>query len=87
MRELQERGLIRYFGVSNFDIDAMDRAWELAGEDLSCNQVLYNLTRRGIERRLLPRCLDRGCGVMAYSPYEQARLHQDGVLWEIAPGA
>ena len=38
------------------------------------NQVLYNLTRRGIEWALLPWCLARGIPIMAYSPIEQGRL-------------
>jgi diketogulonate reductase-like aldo/keto reductase len=83
-RELRERGRIRAFGVSNFDLDAYERAWELAPGEIACNQLLYNPTRRGIERRLLPRCLDRGTAIMAYSPFEQGRLHRDGVLWELA---
>ena len=82
--ELQDRGLIRAFGVSNFDVASFERAWAIAPGRVDCNQVLYNLTRRGIERRLLPRCLDRKCAIMAYSPFEQGRMHADGVLWEIA---
>ena len=37
------------------------------------NQVLYNLTRRGIEYDLLPWCRARGIPLMAYSPLEQGR--------------
>jgi aryl-alcohol dehydrogenase-like predicted oxidoreductase len=38
------------------------------------NQLLYNLTRRGIEWDLLPWLRERSVPVMAYSPIEQARL-------------
>src|ERR1700704_4887603 len=38
------------------------------------NQLLYNLTRRGIEFDLLPWMRERRIPVMAYSPIEQARL-------------
>jgi len=44
------------------------------GSAVSCNQVLYNLSRRGIEFDLLPWCRDHGIPIMAYSPIEQARL-------------
>src|SRR5262249_54784344 len=38
------------------------------------NQVLYNLTRRGIEHNVLPWCQKRHVPLMAYSPIEQGRL-------------
>ena len=41
---------------------------------VASNQVLYNLTRRGIEYDLLPWCRERGMPIMAYSPLEQGRL-------------
>jgi len=44
------------------------------GRAVSCNQVLYNLSRRGIEFDLLPWCRDHDIPIMAYSPIEQARL-------------
>jgi diketogulonate reductase-like aldo/keto reductase len=73
--ELQQRGQIRYWGVSNFDsvwmnrLDAVD-----TGRQVQTDQVLYNLTRRGPEFDLFPYCADRGLPVMAYSPIEQGRL-------------
>jgi diketogulonate reductase-like aldo/keto reductase len=44
------------------------------GEAVSTDQVLYNLTRRGIEADLVPWCQRRGLPIMAYSPIEQGRL-------------
>jgi aldehyde reductase len=38
------------------------------------DQVLYNLTRRGVEWDLLPWLRERGVPLMAYSPIEQGRL-------------
>jgi diketogulonate reductase-like aldo/keto reductase len=74
---LLHAGKIRYWGVSNFDVADMDELVALAGgEAVASNQVLYNLTRRGIERDLLPWCGARPhpIPVMAYSPIEQGRL-------------
>jgi diketogulonate reductase-like aldo/keto reductase len=68
-------GKARYWGVSNFDVDDMEELVSLSGgEAVASNQVLYNLTRRGIEWDLLPWCKRRGTSVMAYSPIEQGRL-------------
>ena len=56
-RRLRQDGKIRHWGVSNFDIDDMDELFALpGGRNCATNQVLYNLTRRGIEFDLLPWC-------------------------------
>jgi diketogulonate reductase-like aldo/keto reductase len=72
---LQQAGKIRHYGVSNLDLDDMEELWgEAGGGGVQTNQLLYNLTRRGIEFDLLPRLRERKVPVMAYSPIEQARL-------------
>jgi len=72
---LRKAGKIRYFGVSNMDLDDMLELVSLpGGADVATNQLLYNLTRRGIEWDLLPWLRDKRIPVMAYSPIEQARL-------------
>ncbi|MFC8828229.1 aldo/keto reductase [Streptomyces sp. NPDC057137] len=73
--ELLRAGKIRHWGVSNFDpADLRELAGVPGGDAMATNQVLYNLTRRGIEYDLLPHCRERGVPVMAYSPVEQGRL-------------
>ncbi|WP_319520433.1 aldo/keto reductase [uncultured Martelella sp.] len=82
---LQRDGKIRRWGVSNLDIDDMDELVATpGGEQVSTNQLLYNLSRRGIEWDLLPWCQKRGLPVMAYSPVEQARLLNDSGLVSLA---
>jgi diketogulonate reductase-like aldo/keto reductase len=72
---LERAGKIRAWGVSNFDTDDMKELWRLpSGKGCAGNQVLYNLTRRGIEWDLLPWCRERRLPIMAYSPIEQGRL-------------
>jgi len=82
--ELKAAGKIGGYGVSNFDVAEME-AWERAAGPGNCqtDQVLYNLSRRGIEWDLLPWAHDRGMPLMAYSPLEQGRLRSE-VLDEIA---
>ena len=83
--ELRDSGKIRHFGVSNFDSDDMRELWtQESGSGCAVNQVLYNLTRRGIEFDLLPQCRERELPVMAYSPIEQGRLLGDPVLERVA---
>lgn len=73
--ELQTAGKIRYFGVSNLDLEDMQEFCATPhGNRVATNQLLYNLSRRGIEWDLLPWCRQQKIPVMAYSPIEQARL-------------
>lgn len=46
--------------------------------------MLYNLSRRGPEFDLAPRCRRRGIPIMAYSPVEQGALARDGKLEAVA---
>jgi diketogulonate reductase-like aldo/keto reductase len=82
---LQRDGKIRHWGVSNFDLADMQELLALPGGSAAAsNQVLYNLTRRGVEYDLLPWCRARGVPIMAYSPIEQGRLLKNAVLRRIA---
>jgi diketogulonate reductase-like aldo/keto reductase len=84
---LVEQGKIRHWGVSNFDVDDMvDLLARPRGRGEACasNQVLYNLTRRGIEFDLLPLCRQHGMPVMAYSPIEQGRMLRNSELGKVA---
>ena len=70
MEKLVEDGMIRFIGVSNFDVDQLDAAEKaLSKHRLACNQVLYHLGYRGIERHILPYCAKRGIAVVGYSPF------------------
>jgi diketogulonate reductase-like aldo/keto reductase len=68
--ELAKSGKIRFWGVSNFDEDEIDRAVALAGPGrVACNQVLYHLNERRIEHRVIPQCMRHGIAVVGYSPF------------------
>jgi len=82
---LIDAGKIRYWGVSNFDVVDMIELWKLdGGANVATDQVLYNLTRRGIEYDLMPWCRNRNIPIMAYSPIEQGRLLDHGELKDVA---
>ena len=81
---LQKAGKIRHWGVSNFDVEDMEELLSLGGKAVAANQVLYNLSRRGIEYDLLPWQARHKVPVMAYSPIEQGRLASHRALQRIA---
>ena len=86
--QLKLDGKIRHWGVSNFDTNDMKELYKLpTGKNCQINQVLYNLSRRGIEWDLLPWCQSMGLPIMAYSPLEQGRLLDDQRLEDISKEA
>lgn len=69
LQALQNEGLIRSWGVSNFDIDDMEELWQLPeGQNCLVNEDLYNLETRGIEYSLLPWQREHHVPLIAYSP-------------------
>jgi diketogulonate reductase-like aldo/keto reductase len=82
---LRSAGLIGHWGVSNFDVSDLRELMALPGGDaVEIDQVLYNLSRRGIEHELLPTCRRIGLPIQAYSPVEQGRLLRNRVLQAVA---
>ncbi|MBD3162412.1 MAG: aldo/keto reductase [Candidatus Eisenbacteria bacterium] len=68
--ELREAGMIRSWGVSNFDAGDLEEAVRIAGEGaIACNQVLYHLEERAIEHEVIPTCVRHGIAVVGYSPF------------------
>ncbi len=85
---MKSAGKIRHYGVSNFDVDDLDELKELVPKaSCAANQVQYNLSDRGIEFDLYPRCQKDGVAVMAYSPLGQGRLIKNPGLASIAQKA
>ena len=83
--ELQQAGMIRHWGVSNFDVIDLGEVMTLAGGDaVELDQVLYNLAHRGIEYDLLPWCRERGLTVIAYSPTDRGRLLENVAVRAVA---
>ena len=73
--DLVAEGKIRAWGVSNFDVDDLEEALAVAGEDrIACNQVLYHLGQRAIEYAVLPWCERHRVAVTGYSPFGHGRF-------------
>jgi aryl-alcohol dehydrogenase-like predicted oxidoreductase len=73
LKKLQDEGKIRHIGVSNFGREPLDEALETVPE-ITVNQVAYSLISRAIEWDILPYCLKKGVGSMAYMPLWQGML-------------
>ncbi|NVB79925.1 MAG: aldo/keto reductase [Kofleriaceae bacterium] len=81
---LVDDGKIRYWGVSNFDVKDMNDLFEIIEIDPQTNQVLYNLTHRGIEWDLMKWCHKHDMPTMAYSPIDEGTLIGNRALDRVA---
>jgi aryl-alcohol dehydrogenase-like predicted oxidoreductase len=64
--ELKDQGLVRHIGVSNFDIEQLERIRQVA--PVETLQPPYSLVDRDVEQEILPYAERQGIGVIVYSP-------------------
>jgi diketogulonate reductase-like aldo/keto reductase len=82
---LKDEGKILDYGVSNFDAKGMAQLLARpGGEAIRTDQVLFNLSERGIEWDLLPWCAKHRMPLMAYTPLGQGALLREPALKRVA---
>lgn len=81
---LVDDGKIRYWGVSNFDVKDMNDLFGIIEIDPQVNQVLYNLTHRGIEWDLMKWGRSHDMPLMAYSPLDEGGMIGNRALDRVA---
>jgi len=82
---LKSDGKILHWGVSNLDAEDMNELLAVRdGKKCAVDQVLYNLSDRGIEWDLQPKLVESGIPVMAYCPLGEGRLLRDASLATLA---
>ena len=72
MNDLKKEGKVRWVGVSNFDVQQMKRAAEIA--PITSDQPPYSIIRRAVEGAILPHCMAHGMGVISYAPMASGLL-------------
>lgn len=72
MADLQREGKVRWIGVSNFNVEQMERALKIA--PITSLQPPYSMINRNVEAEVLPFCQARGIGVINYSPMQSGLL-------------
>jgi aryl-alcohol dehydrogenase-like predicted oxidoreductase len=70
--KLKEEGKVLHTGVSNFDVDQLDLALELA--EIQALQPPHSLIDRSIEAEVPPYCGRHNIGVISYSPMQSGLL-------------
>lgn len=84
MEKLVSLGLIKHWGVSNFDVNDMEDLFKCKnGEKCFANQCLYNIESRGVEFDLIPYC--KKCDVLfiSYSPIGHNPKLREQIFQEI----
>jgi aryl-alcohol dehydrogenase-like predicted oxidoreductase len=66
LSELKREGKVRYIGVSNFNVDQLQRAMKI--DRVDSLQPPYSLIRPEVENEVLPFCEKNDIGVIVYSP-------------------
>ncbi|MBL8117763.1 MAG: aldo/keto reductase [Anaerolineae bacterium] len=66
LAQLQKDGKVRWIGVSNFNVEQLQRVQKIA--PVTSNQPPYSLIKRDVENAILPYCLQQNIGVINYSP-------------------
>jgi aryl-alcohol dehydrogenase-like predicted oxidoreductase len=72
MAALQREGKVRWIGVSNFDVEQMERAQAIA--PITSLQPRYSLVHPEVEAEILPFCLHEKIGAIVYSPMASGLL-------------
>ena len=73
-------GKIRQFGVSNFSLPELQEAEKAFGKDFLAIQSEYSLFNRYLEEDVLPYCQKKDMVCFAYSPLDNNRTFNYGVL-------
>lgn len=70
--KLLKDGKIRAAGVCNYNVEQVSEANKFV--ELATNQVPYSLIRRDIENDVVPQAVERGMGILPYSPLQRGIL-------------
>ena len=72
LAKLRKEGLVRWIGVSNFNVAQMKRAAAIA--PITSLQPPYSMVVPNVETELLPYCLETNVGTLVYSPMKSGLL-------------
>lgn len=72
MLKLRDEGKVRYLGVSNFNIEQLERIRKM--EPAVSLQPSYSMLNREVENELLDYCAQHEMGVVPYSPMQRGLL-------------
>jgi aryl-alcohol dehydrogenase-like predicted oxidoreductase len=72
LKELKDEGKVREIGVSNFNVEQLERIQKIA--PVTSLQPPYSMLRRDVEKEILPYARAHNIGVIVYSPMQSGLL-------------
>ncbi|MES2014365.1 MAG: aldo/keto reductase [Patescibacteria group bacterium] len=89
MDTLVDRGIVKYLGVSNFNLELLIEAQSLTKNKIVANQIEYNLATREqshfegcdhMESKIIPYCQENDVLVVAYRPVDRGSILETNPL-------
>ncbi|MCX6321704.1 MAG: aldo/keto reductase [Bacteroidia bacterium] len=69
---LIKKGKIRAGAVCNYSLELMTEAEKIFA--ITSNQMPYSMVNRGIGKNIVPHCVEKNIGILAYSPLQRGLL-------------
>ncbi len=83
--ELIDRGVVRQFGVSNFNLEQLQEAMKLSKHPVAANQLYYNLLhKQEVDDAMQAFCKEHDIQIIAYRPLEQGKVLENETVKQIA---
>ncbi|HUM66467.1 MAG TPA: aldo/keto reductase [Chitinophagaceae bacterium] len=70
--DLIKQGKVKHAAVCNYNVAQLTEARKYV--KLVANQVPYSMVKRGIEKEVVPYCIEHNLSILAYSPMERGLL-------------
>ncbi len=83
--ELIDQGMVRHLGVSNFSIELMQCAMEIAKHPLAAVQMRYNvLDKHDVDQKFREFCRQNHIALVAYQPTKRQVINENETIQAIA---
>lgn len=83
--ELIDEGMVRHFGVSNFTVEQMQQAMQLAKHPITANQMEYNVLHKDeVTQTFQDFCQQNNIQIVAYQPIKRQEVLENPTIQQIA---
>lgn len=83
--ELIDEGIVRHFGVSNFNVEQMQQAMQLTKHGITANQMNYNvLYKDEVDQAFLDFCAANNIQLVAYQPVKRKEVLANETIQAVA---
>lgn len=85
INQLIDEGIVRYFGVSNFNVEHMREAQSLTRHPIAANQMNFNVLHKDeVTREFRDFCSQHDIQIIAYQPIKRQEVLENKIVQEVA---